>query len=235
MNDSLIIRDDLSITFAPKADEIKAAALERSALVNRVRNAGENAQAVEAQVEIERVIHLVESSRKTVKQPIIDLGRRIDSTAAEYRAELEAEKLRLSQLVGDYATLELARLKSEEASRIAALTELERKRESELANATTHDERDEIQERYSDIAAVSVPATKSQDRASGQVVREEWEIEIVNDWELAKNHPNCVTIKPKLTEIKMMLDNGLKVSGVRATKKVKAGVRIGKEKEAIAV
>ena len=67
------------------------------------------------------------------------------------------------------------------------------------------------------------------------IVKHEWQIEVEDAYKLARMHPNCVTIKPELTEIKDMLDQGLKVNGIKATKVTKSTVRAVKEKEAIGV
>src|SRR5688572_25476292 len=103
MTDQLLIRDDtsLAVHFRPQAEALKAEALEKSAIINRVRNAAENAAAVEAQQELERVLKLAESSRESVKKPVLDLCRAIDKTAADFKAELLAERMRLGKLCGD--------------------------------------------------------------------------------------------------------------------------------------
>lgn len=44
----------------------------------------------------------VEKSRKDIKAPVIELGRRIDATATEFVAEVITEESRLSGLVADY-------------------------------------------------------------------------------------------------------------------------------------
>ena len=48
-------------------------------------------------------------------------------------------------------------------------------------------------------------------------------------------HPVCVKIEPRLSEIKNLLDAGVKVSGVTAKREIKAGVTSGKVRPAIDV
>lgn len=62
-------------------------------------------------------------------------------------------------------------------------------------------------------------------RAPGESNRTDWEIVVVNPYELAKFHPDCVRIEPLLTPIKSALNAGITVKGVRAEKKFTAGVR----------
>jgi hypothetical protein len=49
---------------------------------------------------------------------------------------------------------------------------------------------------------------------------------VVSDiWTLARAHPGCVEIKPRLFEIRQLLDAGAKVAGVTANKITKVSVR----------
>lgn len=67
----------------------------------------------------------VEKARKQVKEPVLSLGRSIDSTAAEFTVELEREASRITGLLTTYET---------EQRRIAAEVEAKRRAE-ELAKA----------------------------------------------------------------------------------------------------
>ena len=40
------------------------------------------------------------------------------------------------------------------------------------------------------------------------------EITVTNIWKLARSHPTCVTIEPRISEIKSLLKSGIKVAGV---------------------
>ena len=64
-------------------------------------------------------------------------------------------------------------------------------------------------------------------RATGQVVKEDWEITVTNPYELAKFHPDCVKIEALLTPIKQALNAGISVKGISATKVIKSSVRAG--------
>lgn len=72
-------------------------------------------------------------------------------------------------------------------------------------------------------------------RVEGQVTKTDWEITVLNPWELAKYHPDCVKIEPLLTPIKAALNEGRTVKGIRAEKVIKAGVRVGKDRNLIEV
>lgn len=230
----LITRSDASVSFVPQAETMKTAALERSAIVNRVRNSLENEAAVEAQKEIKRVLDLAEASRVALKAPVLEIERKIDSVAKEFAAPLKEEQLRLGKLLGDFQALEAARIKSEEAARIEEINDLERQRQEDLSMATSFDERDAIQHRYNE-AALAVPMPKAV-RAEGQVVKDDFEIVVEDHSLLARLHyPEMCSVTPKLGAIKEALRRGEKVYGIKATLIQKAGVRVGKEKAAITV
>jgi len=49
---------------------------------------------------------------------------------------------------------------------------------------------------------------------------------VTDVWLLAKSHPGCVKIEPRISEIKSLLNNGVKVAGVNAVRIQKSGVRL---------
>jgi hypothetical protein len=71
--------------------------------------------------------------------------------------------------------------------------------------------------------AESRPITTT--RIAGQINKSDWEIEVVNPWELAKFHPDCVTITPLMAPIKAALNEGRTVKGITARKVLKSTVR----------
>jgi hypothetical protein len=72
-------------------------------------------------------------------------------------------------------------------------------------------------------------------RTEGQMVKADWEIEVTNPFELARYHPDCVTIEPRLSVIKAALNEGREIKGIKATKVTRAGVRLAPAPKAIDV
>lgn len=231
----LLVRDNAEMTVSLSGDayRLQAEALEGAALIGRVSNAAEQAEAVEAQKALRTLIKECEDARVEVKSPVLDFGRRIDNAAKNYQEPLKFEELRIATLIGDYQTAELARVRSEEAARLAELTKLEKERQAALAAAETHDERDRINTDFDQQAQASAPPLIA--KSEGQIIREDWDITVTDLWSLARAHPMCVTIVPRLSEIRELLDLGQKVAGVSAKKVVKSGVRVGSERKAISV
>jgi hypothetical protein len=149
--------------------------------------------------------------------------QRVENERRAQAAKLEEERRRLAA--------EAAQADAARRAEIAKL-EAEAKRQLELSAAASVAESNRINEEFNRTnAAVPVVEIK---RSEGQVVREDWDITITNEWQLARAHPTCVKLTPLLSEIRMLLDAGVKVAGVSAKRVVKSSVRV-QTKNAITV
>jgi hypothetical protein len=130
----------------------------------------------------------------------------------------EQEKQKLAEQERELQRQQSA-AKSAREAQLLNEQQAELKRQQALSEAKSHDELDRINREYSNAAATLseqpkyVPA-----KASNQRVSEEWVIEVTDIWLLAKAHPSCVKIEPLKSEIKGLLNAGVKVAGVRASK-----------------
>lgn len=234
---ALIIRDDSNrlASFSETAHALKTDALEKAALVGRVTCAEEQQAAVDAQTAIATVLKETEKARVACKEPVLDFGRRIDATAKTFIADLREEEIRLATLVGDFQQLEAARVRAEQTKENERLRQVERDRQAALSQANSHEEMEAVQERFDRQVAEEARPVIAPARVEGQIVREEWEVTVTDVWALARAHPGCVKIEPRMAEIKAMLDSGQKVAGVLAKKVTKAGVRAMRHPAAIEV
>lgn len=128
--------------------------------------------------------------------------------AEAQRAKLAAEQAELKRQHAEANARERKILEAQQA---------EIDRQKALAEAKSHEDLDRIQaegsRRQAEIAAQPVvePA-----RATGQRVVTDWEVTVSDVWALARAHPVCVTITPRIGEIKNLLKTGQKVAGVVA-------------------
>ena len=224
---ALILRDDRArdCSMTMRANAIKESLLEASALIGRVSSEDEQAAAVEIQRSIATVEKEIETARKECKQPVLDFGRRIDAAAETYLADIKAEKLRIARLVGNYQTELLAKQRAEESRQRAELAELDRKRQEELAKAQTHDQRDVINSRMDEEVKAAAPPIVQQ-RAEGQIVREEWRVQITNEFLLLRARPELVRkVEFDMVALKALLSAGERLPGVVAEKEVVSTVR----------
>ena len=63
-------------------------------------------------------------------------------------------------------------------------------------------------------------------RAVGQQVKSDWDITVINPYELAKFHPDLVNITPRLADIKAALNEGREIKGIKAVRETTPGVSL---------
>lgn len=138
--------------------------------------------------------------------------------------EIEDAKRREIQ-AAERAAMQLAQ-NARNAAEAAAAAELQRQiqRQKELAAAESIEKLDAINEKFNEVSA-ALPVHE-QHRAEGQRVTESWDITVLDVWTLARAHPSCVRIEPLISEIKKLLDLGIKIHGVTAQKKVSSTTTI---------
>ncbi len=232
MSTQIILRNDktLAVSIDPRAYETRDQALLSAAFVVRVNDAPTQEKAVAAQTQLHELLSLVEKDRKAVKEPVLEYGRSIDTAAKEFCADLKAEQLRLAVLVGNFQEQENARARAAQQAENERLTIIERERAAELAKTKTLEEMDRVQERFELRVRQEAPPPVAPVRAEGQRVTSDWDVHVNDPWLLARAHPTCVNIEPRKSEIKALLNAGVKVAGVTATRKIVSTVSTRYEK-----
>lgn len=153
-----ILGDGYQITITPEAEKQKATILTAARAVVAVTDTDSCDIAQSRLRSLASVRTAVESSRKIVKAPVIDLGKRIDNIAADFVADVVAEEARLSGLVTEYAR---------EQQRI--------KREAELA-AEQERQRVERERHEAEMAVQREAARIERDRQAAEKAAHEAEI-----------------------------------------------------------
>ena len=98
-----ILGDGYQIQITPEAEKQKTTILTAARAVVAVTDTDSCDIAQSRLRSLASVRTAVESSRKIVKAPVIDLGKKIDGIAADFVADVVAEEARLSGLVTEYA------------------------------------------------------------------------------------------------------------------------------------
>jgi len=138
----ILAGEGYSLGIAPEAESAKAELLTQAAGITAVIDSTSAETARQHVKKLAAMRNLVEKSRKAVKEPVIDVGRKIDDKAKEFSAELISEETRITGLIGAHAAeverkrqeaeRERLRLEREESERQAAA---ERQRQAEEAAA----------------------------------------------------------------------------------------------------
>lgn len=189
MSNALIVLDlpKLSATITAEAQAIKAAALERCALVARVEDAATNQTAVEAQAELKQALKLAEDARKAAKAPLNQLGKAVESSVAAFIADLKDEDVRITTLIGDFQTLQLAKQQAAERAARLEAERLEReRREAELATIRAAEaERQKLAAQQAEVARLA----KAADAKAAEALRiQQIELEQAQRAAEAKSH-----------------------------------------------
>lgn len=134
--------DQISIRVSDDALEDRTAALESSHRVLKVQDEFGARIATNVRKTLYDLNKLMETSRKKAKAPVLDLGKAIDSTAAEFSIEIKREITRIDQLIASYwdrvnakkeaaarAAREAAEAAEKEARRLKAEAEAKFQRE----------------------------------------------------------------------------------------------------------
>lgn len=219
----------LEATFTQEADKLKEAALESSALIAQVTSAEENARAVQAQQNIHGLLATIEKARKAAKDKPHRLGKSIDDRAKDFIRDLNEEMGRISALVGSFQQLEQAKANAATQAINDEISEIERARAAEKSQAKSHEELEEIEAKYDALARKAQVGLAPTARATGQIVKNDWEIVVTDIHRLYRFHPNLCDVHANIPAIKNLLSQGAKIQGITATPIVKAGVRAPKK------
>ena len=234
MSTALLVRRDLGITFTDEAQALKSEALEAGALIGRVSNAEEQENAVKALQKLKGLRETVEKARTIAKAPLLDAGRALDLTCRKFCQPIEDEWGRINDHVVMFQFEERRRIDREKEAQEKEVARIEAERVAALKTAQTAAHAELINQSATAMKeVVSQPIQPT--RAEGQIVKDDWDIQIINPYELAKWHPDCVKIEALLTPIKTRLNQGMECKGIKATKKVVSTVRTKPQQKLIEV
>lgn len=177
-NALVILGDGYQLSVSPTAEEQKRAVLARTAAILTVidKPGLEVAQRELKTLGLMRV--WVEKGRKAVKAPVIDLGKQIDQTAADFAAEIITEEARLSGLATEFVreeqrkAREAAEAAERERQRIAReeherqMAEMRKQREADEARMRA--EREALEAERRELAA-----ERAKDDAAAEKARQE--------------------------------------------------------------
>lgn len=256
MSTALILASDNRVALSEQASVLKAEALERAALIGTVTNAEQNEYAARVQRDLQAVVKAVEVDRKRVKEPFLDMGRRIDAAAREFVAELEEEYRRIGECCQEFAAKERERFLAEqrrvqeEQERVLreqrkAEEEARAKAAAEAAAARNEAERIAAQKRAEEQAKLiaeraaqeleAITPAALPTKADGQVVKPVWRFEVTDVWLLARTSPGLVRIEPNRSEINEVITRLAaagepKIPGLRIWNEVQVTTRTAKPK-----
>lgn len=220
------------IELSPAAFNARAAALLASGNVRAIGSVADLDAAASALTQIKSLTRSIEDSRKDVKAPVLEVGRRIDTVAKEYLAPLDAEAGRLSVIVGSYqeAARRKAEKEREEAAKAQAeaMAELDRAQSAAVAagdavaaDAARAVAADKIAE--SQLAAIAAEGP----RLDGITTRTAWKFDVSDINALFAARPELCIVTPNNAAIRAVVkaSKGAAIPGLRIWQEAGAIVR----------
>lgn len=230
--------DAVSISVLPSTLDAKALVIAEASEIAEVNDAFEADCAVQVVRKIKALQAQVERSRKEVKKPVLDLGRRIDSIADEFCVDLSAEASRIQALLNAHVERELrARAEIERQQREAARKAEEdrrhqeaearrleeEKRQAEAAAAAPFDaqEKEEAEAKLAELDArltahppppvpVSRPIAQPAPLPPAPAAKEVWHYKVTDIAALYATKPELVRLSENVSAIKAEINAGMR-------------------------
>ena len=220
------------IELSPAAFNARSEALMTSGNIKAIATVSDLDAAAGALTVIKSLTRSIEDSRKEVKAPVLEVGRRIDAVAKDYLGPLDTEAKRLSVMVGSYqeaAVRKAAKLREEEAKIQAAAVEEMLAKQNAAAAAGDEAAGDAAREEAANIIAASQIASTNAEgpKADGIVTRTAWKFEVSDIDALYAARPELCAISPNNAAIRAVLkgNNGKPIAGLRIWQEAGAIVR----------
>lgn len=221
------------VNLEPEAVEKRDAVIVAARAITNVSDPFEAEAAADALRAVSDLAKQAEANRKIVKEPVLELGRKIDGIAKGYANDLDVEKARLSRLLGEFQAVE--RTKAEAAQRAAAAEARRMAEEAERASAeveltTNADEAERAKQAAAAAEAAAVTARVAVAAAApvkpcGVAVREVWKFEVTDLAALYKARPDLCVIEPNGPLIRETVKVNQSIPGLRIWKEAGASIR----------
>jgi hypothetical protein len=225
------------VTLLTTSESLKKTLLANAAVVTQVTNQDELQLATTRSQAIKALLDEVESTRKAVKAPFINIGKLIDTTAETFCQQLELERNRIKGLTNAFLLAEDQRVQREneriaEEQRKAAQAAADALAEQErLANKSRVTARQEVaaeikvQTAMENLQATQTIAPATITRAAGLTIKKEVQFEITDAHALYQSRPEFFDLVPKRSVIKMAITKTTVLPGLKVWEAINSSTR----------
>ena len=237
--------DKASVWLGNTSEAIRQDVLKASATITTVTNPQQLESAVARLRDIKRLLAEIETTRKAVKQPALNFGKKTDQIAEQFCIPLEAEAERLNGntkkgtkgLIGGFIEQDAKRVQKEQEK----LAEEKRLLDQQAADALAEQERVanlskpspkkeiaaevKVQETQAAVVQAQTIVAPTAARASGIVVKKEVMFEITEAAALYAVRPEFFTLEPRRSVIKAAITKDTKLPGLKVWEEVNTRVR----------
>lgn len=220
------------IELAPAAFNARQVALDSATQITEINSVSDLDEAGRALTLVKSLTRSVEDSRKAVKAPVLEVGKRIDGIAKDFATPLEIEGDRLSKMIGAYQEMQKrkAEREREEAAKAQsdALKELSLK-QTQAAMAgdvmAADAARAEAAEKIAEAQLAMINAEGP--RLDNITTRGVWKFEVTDIHALFEARADLCLIEPNNAAIRAIVKatNGRPIPGLRVWQEATAIVR----------
>lgn len=193
----------------PEAHALKKQAIALSLPIQKVETDEEQTRAVNALHALKAISKGMESTRKAVKGPVLELGKKIDLIAAEFLSDSDREENRLTGLINHFQREQL-RLKNEAEERLrreqmeAERLEAEAKKLRESGTPELIQEASKLEEKALDMQmAGELSGELTIAKPKGLVVKNRLNFQILDAWVFCQAYPQFFAWNPETETLKL--------------------------------
>jgi hypothetical protein len=227
MNDIIIEGiEETKVVIPNYAIQVRDNALQSALSILEVKTPDQQDMAVMCMKSLKTIMNDMENSRKQVKKPVLDMGKKIDSMAEEFIEEVNDHHNRISMLVTSFQEQE--RRKSElirqeqERIRMEAIQKAEDAKktlEAKMLAAKTDSAKAKVMDKILNVDEAAreqiLESHKAQIEAapaksSGLVFKDDWKFEVTDINALFAAHPDCVKLEPENMMIRARIKQGMR-------------------------
>lgn len=211
--------DNAEVVIANEAYDLRSHALLDAGNIVAIDDVFDANAAATAQSALKHILTEIESSRKDVKAPILQIGRKIDAIAKEFIADVVTEEARIAKLLGAYQRIE--RDKKVAAQREAMAAENAIMIEQAQKSADSGNVMQPIEQTALDkIAELRNQVASKHNAVAGVKVRTVTKFEIVDEITLQYHHPELFS--PDESKIRAALKTTKTIPGIDVWEETKA-------------
>jgi hypothetical protein len=240
--------EQVRIEINKEAQALKNSALDAINKICEIKTQKDAAIAVICLAPCKKLVKMVESGRKEIKAPVLELGKKIDGIAASYSAELTAEITRIEKLLTAYQIeqerirreeeakrqaelqrIENERMKAEEAAEAARQREADlafkartKREDAQMAAAAAKAEEEAARARAAAEQAAKISMPVIAPKMDGVSTREEWCFEVINADAFYYVHPEACEIEVRKSAVNALMKEGMhECQGLRIWKETR--------------
>mgnify|MGYP003638298185 FL=1 len=213
------VMDNAEVVIAEDAYSLRNHALLDAGNIVAVDDVFDANAAATAQAALKHILTEIESSRKDVKAPILQIGRKIDAIAKEFLADVVTEEARIAKMLGAYQRIE--RDKKVAAQREAMAAENAIMIEQAQKAADSGDVMQPIEQTALDkIAELRNQVADKHDAVAGVKVKTTTKFEVLDAAVLLQARPDLFT--PDDKKIRAALKHTKTIPGINVWEETKA-------------